>query len=185
MQEIADAIQQGAKAYLNRQYTTIGIVGVGALPGDRPGAGAGLDHRTGLRHSARSSPARRGFIGMNVSVRANVRTAQAATAALNDALAVAFAAARSPACWWSVSGLLGVAGFFWYLTKGATGNLHDLEQAADRPRLRFVADLDLRASGRRHLHQGCRRRRRPRRQGRGRHSRGRPPQPRRDRRQRR
>ena len=77
-------------------------------------------------------------------------------------------------------GLLGVAGFYWFLIGAAhwapnlmTEGLHHVDPAAGRPRVRRLADLDLRASGRRHLHQGCGRRRRPRRQGRGGHSRGR------------
>ena len=114
MQEIATAIQEGAAAYMNRQYTTIGIVGVvlAIILAIALDLGSAIGFVIGAVFSGLA-----GYIGMYVSVRANVRTAEAATKGVNPALDVAFRGGAITGLLVVGLGLLGVAGYFFILLK--------------------------------------------------------------------
>lgn len=141
MQDIAAAIQEGAKAYLGRQYRTIAVVGVivAALIYvflDR--LGTPLSTIAFLIGAVLSGAA--GYVGMNISVRANVRTAEAARTSLQGGLTLAFRAGAITGMLVAGLGLLAIAALFWYLV-GVQGHA-----ANDRPVVEALTALAFGAS---------------------------------------
>ena len=138
MQDIAAAIQEGAKAYLGRQYRTIAIVGV--VVAVIVALALNVTSAVGFVLGAVLSGAA-GYIGMNISVRANVRTAAAAQKGLQDGLTMAFNAGAITGMLVAGLALLAIAGFFYYMTAVAGQAANSREVVDALVALAFGASL--------------------------------------------
>ena len=149
MQEIAGAIREGASAYLNRQYQTIGIVGavIFVIAYALLGAAVAAGFLIGAILSGVA-----GYVGMHVSVRANVRTAQAATVSLGRGLDIAFKAGAVTGMLVAGLALLGVTAYYYVLTEILNYGV------ADRIVIDALVALGFGASRGRRCRGGCRRR---------------------------
>ena len=138
MQDIAAAIQEGATAYLNRQYTAIAIVGVivAVVLFFTLGGISTIGFVIGALLSAAA-----GFVGMNISVRANVRTAEAARHSLQGGLTMAFRSGAITGMLVAGLGLLAISGFFWYLVGPAGHQPNDRVIVEALTALAFGASL--------------------------------------------
>ena len=139
MQEIAKAIQEGAGAYLQRQYMAIGVVGVIVVV--LVGLFLGLVPAVGFLIGAVLSGAT-GFIGMNISVRANVRTAEAARVSLQAGLTMAFRSGAVTGMLVAGLALLAIAGYFYALVDPSMGGM----DATSRPVINALVALSFGAS---------------------------------------
>ncbi|BAK68192.1 pyrophosphate-energized proton pump [Sphingobium sp. SYK-6] len=142
MQEIAGAIQEGARAYLGRQYRAIAVVGaiVAILIWIfLDGMGAPLSTVSFLIGAVLSGVA--GYVGMNISVRANVRTAEAARTSLQGGLTLAFRSGAITGMLVAGLGLLSIAGLFWFLTGPSDLAPNDRSIIAALTALAFGASL--------------------------------------------
>ncbi|HTH28931.1 MAG TPA: sodium-translocating pyrophosphatase [Sphingobium sp.] len=138
MQEIAGAIQEGAKAYLGRQYRTIAVVGlaVAVILFFTLGYLSTISFLIGAVLSGVA-----GYVGMHISVRANVRTAEAARTSLQGGLTLAFRSGAITGMLVAGLGLLAIAGLFWYLTSVAGLAPEDRTIVAALTALAFGASL--------------------------------------------
>ncbi|HEX7872162.1 MAG TPA: sodium-translocating pyrophosphatase [Sphingobium sp.] len=138
MQEIAGAIQEGAKAYLGRQYLTIAVVGlvVAVILFATLGLLSTVSFLIGAILSGVA-----GYVGMHISVRANVRTAEAARSSLQGGLTLAFRSGAITGMLVAGLGLLSISGLFWYLTGPAGLEPHDRQIVDALIALAFGASL--------------------------------------------
>ncbi len=180
MQAISNAIREGAEAFMSRQYGTIAIIavvlaillyiGYRLSPFTAPFANkVVVSFLIGAICSGLS-----GLTGMFVSIRTNIRAASAARTSLGRALQTALRGGAVTGLVVVALSLLGIGSPLLPLRRPRASASHAL--STGRLRLRRIPGRALRSARRRHLHQGCRRRRRPRRQSRGRHPGGRPTQ---------